>query len=72
MASGVELATAWVRLVPSADGIQGELTKTLAPEAEKAGDDAGKKAGTKFSAGMKVAMLAGAAAAPTGPIGLVK
>ena len=62
MSSGVELATAWVRLVPSADGIQGELSKTLGPEAEKAGDDAGQKAGKKFSNGMKVAAAAGAAA----------
>ena len=70
MASGVELATAWVRLVPSADGIQGELTKSLAPEAEKAGDDAGKKAGGKFSAGFKMAATVGAAAIASGVVAL--
>lgn len=72
MTSGVELATAWVRLVPSAEGIQGELTKQLAPEAEKAGDDAGKKSGTKFSASMKTALLAGSAVLVAGVVGAFK
>ncbi|WNO26440.1 tape measure protein [Microbacterium phage BabyDaisy] len=62
MATGVEIATAWVRLVPTVEGVQGTLAKELNPAAEKAGDDAGKKAGGKFSAGMKAAMAVGSAA----------
>jgi hypothetical protein len=57
MATGVELATAWVRLVPSLDGAQGKIAEGLNgsgvdAEAEKAG----KKAGQKFSTGMKAAI----------------
>ena len=29
MAKGVELATAWVRLVPSFEGVQGQIAKEL-------------------------------------------
>jgi len=57
---GVELATAWVRLVPSAEGVQENTAKALIP-AEKAAEDAGDKSGKRFSAGMKTAMVAGGA-----------
>lgn len=57
-ATGVELATAWVRLVPSIEGVQGAVAKELAPvdkEAEKAGDSAGKQFGKGLQAGMLLA-----------------
>lgn len=62
MPTGVELATAWVRLVPSMEGAQGAITKELGPAADKAGEDAGKSSGKKFTAGMKAAVAIGAAA----------
>lgn len=51
MASGVELATAWVRIVPSVDGIQGAMGKALAPAESEAGKS-GKASGSKFSAAL--------------------
>jgi hypothetical protein len=66
MTTGVELATAWVRLVPTVEGVQGTLAKELNPAADKVGDDAGKRAGNKFSAGMKAAMAVGSAAIVAG------
>ncbi|UYL86320.1 tape measure protein [Microbacterium phage Jovita] len=68
MATGVELATAWVRLVPSLDGVQGAIAKELNPAADKAGEDAGKRAGGKFSTGMKVAVTAASAAIVAGVV----
>ncbi|UGL61829.1 tape measure protein [Microbacterium phage Franklin22] len=57
MATGVELATAWVRLVPSLDGAQGEIAKGLGDAGvDDAAEEAGKKAGNKFSTGMKAAI----------------
>ncbi|QGZ16908.1 tape measure protein [Arthrobacter phage LittleTokyo] len=52
-ADAVELAAAYVSLVPSFQGAQGTIAKQLIPEAEsagdKAGDVAGKGFGSKFS-----------------------
>ena len=68
-ADAVELAAAYVSLVPSFEGAQGKITKELVPEAQKAGDSAGEVAGKGFggkftgflgSSGFK-AGLAGAA-----------
>lgn len=59
MPSGVELATAWVRLVPSAEGIEGGVGKALAP-AEKEAEESGKRSGSKFSNGFKGFIAAGA------------
>lgn len=56
MATGVELATAWVRIVPSMDGVQGELTKGFNGAADDAAESAGKKAGEKFSTGVKASI----------------
>lgn len=43
MANGVELASAWVRLIPSLDGAQASITKELSGvDTSKAGDAAGK------------------------------
>lgn len=58
MADGVELATAWVRLVPSLDGAEGAIADTIAEEASKGGEEAGKAAGGKFTGGFKGQMVA--------------
>ncbi|AYN57491.1 tape measure protein [Arthrobacter phage Kepler] len=49
MADAVELATAYVSLVPSMEGAQGTITKQLVPGAEGAASAAGAAAGGKFS-----------------------
>ena len=66
MPTGAELATAWVRLVPSMDGAQGEIVKGVGGEVEKAG----KKAGGKFSTGFKAGITA-LSAVVVGTIGKV-
>lgn len=55
---GVELATAWIRLVPSIEGVQENTAKALIP-AQDAADEAGKKSGGRFSAGMKAGIVGG-------------
>lgn len=71
MAEGVELATAWVRLVFSAEGAQGQIAESLAP-VSKTAEEEGKKSGNKFSTGMKVGIAAGAAGVVAGFAGLYK
>lgn len=44
----VELATAYIALVPSAKGIEAKLKSEMVPPAEKVGRDAGEKAGAGF------------------------
>jgi hypothetical protein len=62
-ADGVELATAWVRLVPTVEGITDQVTKAVSgSDMEKAG----RASGRKWSAGAKVAMTVGAAAVSAG------
>lgn len=62
----VELATAYVALVPTTKGIQGAIASELVPAASTAGDEAGAKAGTglksKLGASLKgvPGLLAGA------------
>lgn len=53
-----ELGQAYVQIMPSARGISGSIQSQLNPEA----DAAGKSAGGRLSTGLKVAMVAGAAA----------
>lgn len=60
MASGTELATAYIQIVPSADGISGKISEALGGEASKAGDDAGDKAGSSFVS--KIAKVIGGGA----------
>lgn len=63
--AGIELASAYVSLIPSFKGGAGKISEELGGPAKKAGDDAGEKAsegfGSKFKAGIKVAALAAAA-----------
>lgn len=49
MDSGLELAKAYVQIIPTTEGIQGELSKAMSSAASSAGDDAGKVSGSSFS-----------------------
>lgn len=69
MAEGIELATAWVRLVPTVEGITEQISKEFAP-AEKTGADSGKKAGAAWAAQLKGAI--GVAAIGTAVVGAFK
>lgn len=51
MPSGVEVAQAYITIIPSMKGIQGTIAKELG--AEKVGNDAGKKLGDGISKGAK-------------------
>ena len=48
MSDAVELAVAYVQLVPSLQGSQGAIAEALVPELAKGGDEAGKGWGAKF------------------------
>lgn len=54
--AGTSLGTAYVQIVPSADGIKGSITDVLSGEAE----DAGAKSGSKIAAFAKKALKAAA------------
>lgn len=69
MAEGVELATAWVRLVPTVEGITDQIAKEFAP-AEQVGADSGKKAGSAWASQLKGAI--GVAAIGTAVVGAFK
>ncbi|ALY08862.1 tape measure protein [Arthrobacter phage Galaxy] len=49
-ANAVELANAYLTLIPSMKGSQARITQELVPQAEAAGDSAGKKSASKFGA----------------------
>jgi TP901 family phage tail tape measure protein len=49
MADGIELAQAYVTLIPSLDGVQGKIKQEFGDAAEDAAEEAGHKSGTKFS-----------------------
>ena len=72
---GIELAKAYVQIVPSADGIQGSITDVLNPEAENAGMQAGEKvsggivSGIGKVAGMGATAFGAIAAAGTAATG---
>lgn len=57
--AGVELATAYVSLVTTTKGIQGDVTKELGGVPDQF-EQTGKKSGGKFATGTKIAMAAGA------------
>ena len=65
MPTGVELATAWVRLTPTMEGVQGEVAKSFSG-VDAAAETSGKSAGSKWSTGAKAAVLIGGAAIVTG------
>lgn len=53
MANGIELAKAYVQIVPSADGIQGSISHIMGGEASAAGESAGTLLGTKLVGTLK-------------------
>ena len=63
MTDGIELATTWVRIVPTADGITDGLLKTLVPPAEDAGEKAGKGFGSRMKAAVGAAAIGAGIAA---------
>lgn len=70
-----ELGKAYVQIIPSAEGIKGEITKALGGEAESAGKDAGSSFGSAFSTGLKAAgkvMAVGLAAVGTAAVAVGK
>lgn len=62
MAGGVELATAYVTLIPSLKGAKGKIGEQVAPEAESAGASFAQRFGSVAMSGLKLAAAAGAAA----------
>lgn len=56
MASGIELATAWVSIVPSSKGMRQEIAKEFSG-VEKDADRTGKAAGKKMGGGMSGAVV---------------
>ena len=64
-----ELAKAYVQIIPSAEGIKGNLQKTMGGEAEAAGKESGSKFSGAFGAAAKVGLAAiGAAGAAAGAL----
>lgn len=58
MASGTELAKAYVQIIPSAEGIKGKITEALGGEASAAGDAAGKSFGNNMVGMLKKVLVA--------------
>lgn len=58
MSSGINLAKAYVQIVPSAEGIQGSITQIMGGEAAAAGDSAGAQLGTKLVGTLKKTLAA--------------
>ena len=58
MANGIELAKAYVQIVPSAEGIQGSISRVMGGEAASAGESAGTLLGTKLVGTLKKVIAA--------------
>lgn len=58
MPDGIELAKAYVQIVPSAEGIQGKITEALGGEPAAAGDAAGQSLGAQLVGTMKNVIVA--------------
>lgn len=65
-----DLATAYVQIVPSADGIQGKLTEALGGPAQAAGASAGADLGGGLVSGIGTALAGGAVAVGAAAAGL--
>lgn len=57
---GTTLGTAYVQIVPSAQGIKGSISKVLGGEAKSAGETSGKSIGSNIVSFAKKAIVAGA------------
>lgn len=55
----MELAKAYVQIIPSAEGISGSISQVLSPEASSAGTEAGESIGTNLVSNLKT-IIAGA------------
>ncbi len=71
MATGADIAKAYVQIIPSADGIQGKLTEMMGGEAEKTGNKAGGKLGAAFGKGLAGAAVGLAESATAMTVGFV-
>lgn len=58
MENGIELAKAYVQIVPSAEGIQGSISHIMGGEASSAGESAGTLLGTKLVGTLKKVIAA--------------
>lgn len=58
MPDGIELAKAYVQIVPSAEGIQGKITEALGGEPSAAGDAAGQTLGAQLVGTLKKVIAA--------------
>lgn len=58
MANGIALAKAYVQIVPSAEGIQGSISRIMGGEASSAGESAGTLLGTKLVGTLKKVIAA--------------
>lgn len=58
MPDGIELAKAYVQIVPSAEGIQGKITEALGGEPAAAGDAAGQSLGVQLVGTLKKVIAA--------------
>ena len=58
MASGTELAKAYVQIIPSAEGIKGKITEAMGGEADSAGRSAGKSLGSSLVGTLKKVLVA--------------
>ena len=58
MPDGIELAKAYVQIVPSAEGIQGKITEALGGEPAAAGDTAGQSLGAQLVGTLKKVIAA--------------
>lgn len=58
MPDGIELAKAYVQIVPSAEGIQGKITESLGGEPAAAGDAAGQSLGAQLVGTLKKVIAA--------------
>ena len=71
MPTGTELATAYIQIVPTTEGIEGKITEALGGEADKAGIAAGNTAGKSFASSMAKGIAVGAAAVGAAAASLV-
>ena len=60
MAKKIELAKAYVQVIPTTEGIKGKLTEAMGTEGEKAGDKAGQGITSGIGKLIKSAALMGA------------
>lgn len=56
--AGIDLATAYVNIIPSAKGIKGSISNVLTPEADAAGDAAGERTGKSLVSKIKSIVVA--------------